>query len=126
MQTFFFSVISDISGLLKMVPILFSVMSASHPEAVVGENYCAPNSCPTDVVGESVPDSFVRVYSKRGIDEWLILFSHPADFTPVYTTEFMAFAKHYPEFQKLNCDLIRHQTYPLPRMFRSSMRQAMK
>jgi peroxiredoxin (alkyl hydroperoxide reductase subunit C) len=38
--------------------------------------------------------------------KWLILFSHPADFTPVCTTEFMAFAKHYPDFQKLNCDLL--------------------
>jgi peroxiredoxin (alkyl hydroperoxide reductase subunit C) len=38
--------------------------------------------------------------------KWLVLFSHPADFTPVCTTEFTAFAKHYPEFQKLNCDLL--------------------
>jgi peroxiredoxin (alkyl hydroperoxide reductase subunit C) len=38
--------------------------------------------------------------------KWLVLFSHPADFTPVCTTEFMAFAKHYPAFQKLNCDLL--------------------
>jgi len=38
--------------------------------------------------------------------KWLVLFSHPADFTPVCTTEFMAFAKHYPEFQKLNCELL--------------------
>ena len=39
-------------------------------------------------------------------DKWLVLFSHPADFTPVCTTEFMAFAKAYPDFQKLNCELI--------------------
>jgi peroxiredoxin (alkyl hydroperoxide reductase subunit C) len=38
--------------------------------------------------------------------KWLVLFSHPADFTPVCTTEFMAFARAYPEFQKLNCELI--------------------
>jgi peroxiredoxin (alkyl hydroperoxide reductase subunit C) len=38
--------------------------------------------------------------------QWLILFSHPADFTPVCTTEFIAFAQHYGEFQKLNCDLL--------------------
>jgi peroxiredoxin (alkyl hydroperoxide reductase subunit C) len=37
---------------------------------------------------------------------WLILFSHPADFTPVCTTEFVAFARAYPEFQKLNCELL--------------------
>jgi peroxiredoxin (alkyl hydroperoxide reductase subunit C) len=38
--------------------------------------------------------------------KWLVLFSHPADFTPVCTTEFMAFAKAWPEFQQLNCELL--------------------
>jgi peroxiredoxin (alkyl hydroperoxide reductase subunit C) len=37
---------------------------------------------------------------------WLILFSHPADFTPVCTTEFMAFAKIHPDLQKMNCELM--------------------
>ena len=37
---------------------------------------------------------------------WLILFSHPADFTPVCTTEFMAFSDIYPELQKRGVDLI--------------------
>ena len=39
-------------------------------------------------------------------DSWLILFSHPADFTPVCTTEFIAFAEIYPELQKRNVNLI--------------------
>ena len=38
--------------------------------------------------------------------KWLLLFSHPADFTPVCTTEFMAFAKHYDEFKAINTDLL--------------------
>jgi len=38
--------------------------------------------------------------------KWLVLFSHPADFTPVCTTEFMAFAKMAPEFNKRNCELL--------------------
>jgi len=37
---------------------------------------------------------------------WLVLFSHPADFTPVCTTEFVAFAKAWPWFQERNCDLL--------------------
>ena len=38
--------------------------------------------------------------------KWLILFSHPADFTPVCTTEFMAFARHHAEFQAINTELL--------------------
>jgi len=38
--------------------------------------------------------------------KWLVLFSHPADFTPVCTTEFMAFAKRQGEFAALNCALL--------------------
>lgn len=38
--------------------------------------------------------------------KWLVLFSHPADFTPVCTTEFIAFARHYPEFKELNTELL--------------------
>ena len=38
--------------------------------------------------------------------KWLVLFSHPADFTPVCTTEFIAFAKAYDQFKDLNCELL--------------------
>ena len=38
--------------------------------------------------------------------KWVIFFSHPADFTPVCTTEFMTFATMQPEFEKLNCRLL--------------------
>ena len=38
--------------------------------------------------------------------DWFVLFSHPADFTPVCTTEFYAFQKRYDEFEKLGCKLI--------------------
>jgi peroxiredoxin (alkyl hydroperoxide reductase subunit C) len=37
---------------------------------------------------------------------WLILFSHPADFTPVCTTEFLAFAEIFPDLQKRGTDLL--------------------
>jgi len=64
------------------------------------------------MIGEKFPQLEVRTtkgklklpddYKGR----WFILFSHPADFTPVCTTEFVAFQKRYEEFQKLQCDLI--------------------
>ena len=40
------------------------------------------------------------------IGRWVILFSHPMDFTPVCTTEFLSFQSHIHDFQKLNTDLI--------------------
>ncbi len=38
--------------------------------------------------------------------KWFVLFSHPADFTPVCTTEFIAFQQRYDKFRALNCELI--------------------
>ena len=38
--------------------------------------------------------------------KWLVLFSHPADFTQVCTTEFIGFTEIFPELQKLNTELI--------------------
>lgn len=38
--------------------------------------------------------------------KWLILFSHPADFTPVCTTEFIGFAKAAETFKSMNCELL--------------------
>lgn len=40
------------------------------------------------------------------IGNWLILFSHPGDFTPVCTTEFVAFQQLYPEFRKRGAELL--------------------
>lgn len=38
--------------------------------------------------------------------KWVVLFSHPADFTPVCTSEFVAFAERYEKFKELNTELI--------------------
>ena len=49
-------------------------------------------------------DGVIRLADYR--DRWLILFSHPADFTPVCTTEFIAFAEIYPELQRRGVELL--------------------
>ncbi len=38
--------------------------------------------------------------------KWLVLFSHPADFTPVCTSEFIAFEKRLDDFKAQNCELL--------------------
>ncbi|MGA7672087.1 MAG: peroxiredoxin [Nitrolancea sp.] len=43
-------------------------------------------------------------YTNAG--KWVLLFSHPADFTPVCTTEFMAFSQLTPEFEQRNVQLL--------------------
>ncbi|MGB2799138.1 MAG: peroxiredoxin [Dehalococcoidia bacterium] len=62
-------------------------------------------------IGEAAPD--FKAVTTHGVlkledfkGQWLILFSHPADFTPVCTTEFIAFAEIYPELQKRGVDLL--------------------
>lgn len=62
-------------------------------------------------LGEVVPDfEAVTTHGKIRLSDfkgkWVILFSHPADFTPVCTTEFVAFAQIYPELAKRNVQLI--------------------
>ncbi|MFZ5899169.1 MAG: peroxiredoxin [Bacillota bacterium] len=46
----------------------------------------------------------LRLDDFRG--SWVILFSHPADFTPVCTTEFIAFAGIQEELRRRNCELL--------------------
>src|SRR5690349_9386236 len=43
-------------------------------------------------------------YTSKG--KWVLLFSHPADFTPVCTTEFVEFSRRFDEFEKRNVQLI--------------------
>ncbi len=63
-------------------------------------------------IGDSAPE-FKAITTQGEINfpndykgKWIILFSHPADFTPVCTSEFMTFAKREQEFNALNCQLV--------------------
>ena len=68
------------------------------------------NSMP--LLGDKFPELEVQTtHGKKSLPEefkgkWFVLFSHPADFTPVCTTEFYAFQKRYEEFQELDTELI--------------------
>jgi peroxiredoxin (alkyl hydroperoxide reductase subunit C) len=46
------------------------------------------------------------VFPEQYAGSWVILFSHPADFTPVCTSEFMTFATMEDKFSELNCKLV--------------------
>lgn len=46
----------------------------------------------------------IRLEDYKG--SWLVLFSHPADFTPVCTTEFVAFQSIYPKLREMNTELL--------------------
>jgi len=73
--------------------------------------YC---ECPPAMprIGEEAPD--FEAVTTHGVmklsdykdKKWVVLFSHPADFTPVCTTEFMALAAADDEFQALNAQLV--------------------
>ncbi|MBT8237138.1 MAG: peroxiredoxin [Croceitalea sp.] len=68
------------------------------------------NSMPR--IGDTAPD-FEALTTKGRIrlsdyakEKWLVMFSHPADFTPVCTTEMSGFAQRKPEFETLNTELL--------------------
>ncbi|RPI26772.1 MAG: peroxiredoxin [Acidobacteria bacterium] len=76
---------------------------------LVAESALAPPSLPR--LGSPAPQfeaptthGVLRLEDFRG--SWLILFSHPADFTPVCTTEFIAFAQLHPQLREINCELL--------------------
>lgn len=62
-------------------------------------------------LNERAPDFHAKTtFGDRSLKDyegkWLILFSHPADFTPVCTTEFMGFAREADTFRAMNCELL--------------------
>lgn len=72
--------------------------NAAHTTVMPGLNRPAPHF---EAITTHGPRSLADYKGK-----WLILFSHPADFTPVCTTEFIGFAKEHATFVSLNCELL--------------------
>ena len=74
------------------------------------ENTTVINSMPR--IGDQAPDFEAKTtmgtikFSDYAKDKWVILFSHPADFTPVCTTEMSGFAQRKAEFDALNTELM--------------------
>ncbi|MDD3049547.1 MAG: peroxiredoxin [Candidatus Cloacimonetes bacterium] len=64
------------------------------------------------LLGDKFPE--LKVHTTKGFmniprdfeGKWFVFFSHPADFTPVCTTEFYSIQKRYSDFKALNCELI--------------------
>ena len=82
----------------------------SYKEEIILEEKIVQNVMP--LIGDDAP-SFTAVTTQGEINfpedykgKWVILFSHPADFTPVCTTEFMTFATMQDDFKELNTELI--------------------
>lgn len=62
-------------------------------------------------IGQKAPEfDAITSFGPKSLNDykgkWLVLFSHPGDFTPVCTTEMIAFARAYTYFQKLNTELL--------------------
>jgi len=62
-------------------------------------------------IGMPAPDfeamsTFGNIKLSDFLGSWVVLFSHPGDFTPVCTTEFLAFASCYNEFKELDAELL--------------------
>lgn len=62
-------------------------------------------------IGQKAPDfEAVTTFGKVKLNDykgkWLVFFSHPGDFTPVCTTEMIAFSRAYPFFNQLNTELL--------------------
>lgn len=80
---------------------------------------CATTLAAPPKIGNEAPDFIartthgrLRLSDLRG--HWVLLFSHPADFTPVCTSEFLAFAAAFERFRALDCALIGLSVDSLP------------
>ncbi|OQA57050.1 MAG: Alkyl hydroperoxide reductase subunit C [Candidatus Omnitrophica bacterium ADurb.Bin277] len=95
---------------LTSLPLVMFLLSGMASPAFAEEAVAPAPHMP--LIGEEAP-AFTVETTQGTINfpddykgKWIILFSHPADFTPVCTTEFMTFATMMPEFEALNTQLV--------------------
>ncbi len=91
------------------VPVAAAPVSAPAAPVAAAPAPAAAPAMPR--INEPAPDFKAKTtFGERSLADyrgsWLVLFSHPADFTPVCTTEFMAFAKHADDFKAQGCELL--------------------
>jgi peroxiredoxin 2/4 len=102
-----------IVGAIGRLRALTACLESNNPkreEHIMEQTNAAPVSLPR--IGDKAP-AFKAVTTQGDIDfpkqyegSWVILFSHPADFTPVCTTEFITFASMEKQFAEANCKLV--------------------
>lgn len=83
--------------LLTITLVCSICLNASAQSPLIGDN--APTFCAQTTQGKI---DFPKAYAGK----WVILFSHPADFTPVCTTEFITFQRMICDFKALNTEII--------------------
>jgi peroxiredoxin (alkyl hydroperoxide reductase subunit C) len=102
-------------GALAALGLVLGASKAPQPACPMMEQACATcaaQGMAIPLIGDDAP-AFTAETTQGPVTfpddfkgKWVILFSHPADFTPVCTTEFMTFAKLMPKFEALNCKLM--------------------
>jgi peroxiredoxin (alkyl hydroperoxide reductase subunit C) len=75
-------------------------MSEATPSAIPTIGSPAPDFTANTTQGE------ISLHDERFAGKWIVLFSHPYDFTPVCSTEFVGFAERTPQFEEINTQLI--------------------
>ncbi len=81
---------------------------------------CNPENNNFPLIGDTAPKFTAQTtngtvnFPNDYTGHWVVLFSHPMDFTPVCTTEFLAFQSALPEFKKINTELIALSVGALP------------
>ncbi len=95
------------------VPAAAPAPVAATPAPVAAPVAAAPAAAVVSLprINERAPDFQAQTtFGPRSLADyhgkWLVLFSHPADFTPVCTTEFTAFARAAADFRAANCELL--------------------